>query len=349
MNTLYLHVGPHKTGTTAIQKFFLDNQQFLLKFNIFYPKRFQRVFGHHDFRELLLDNSMTQEDINFFDNQAHDFLLSSEDFISLGSPSFEHLRSSLRSTKIVPIYAWRRASHKLYSIWQEVIKHGGTIDFFSYYHDHLAHPAQSQMLSADLKLNIFCHVFGKDNVRVLDYDASLRNSRLLKDFLQIIGVAWNDAFVTAENNPNSINRSMSIADIEIIRALNHIFKSRFDIHGDFVRTHYIQQTEALTQAGLNKLKMIVGAYEQVITVGNYFIDIRCEKIMLDKFRDNLINYEPSTTVSELKIAQPDWIFDTEAQSILNELTNVLQIKQKKQELKSSIMSNLTQIFRKKRA
>ncbi len=341
MNTCYLHVGPHKTGTTAIQRFLLDNQKLLFKSNIVYPKRFQSLAGHHDFRELLLNNSLCQGDIEFLGNQAHDFLLSSEDFISLGKASFEYLRSSLGSTKIVLIYAWRRASLKLYSIWQEVIKHGGTISFFSYYHDHLAYPAQSEMLSADLKLSMFCHVFGKDNVRVLDYDASSRNNRLLEDFLRIVGVGWDDSFVTSENDPNAINRSMCVTDIEIIRALNHIFKNRFDIHGGFVRINYIHQIEALKQVGLNRLKEIIGAYEQDITVGNYFIDRRCENIMTDKFHDNLFNYEPNTATNKLKIVQPEWIFDKEAQYLLNDLTNVLK---SRKNMENSFMKRLTQVF-----
>ena len=224
MNTLFLHVGPHKTGTTSIQKFLMDNQAELFKSNLVYPKRYMKIYGHHDFRNLLDKQNLSNEDIDFF-GQNHNFLLSSEDFISLGKEQFEYLRHSIENKKVVVIFSWRRASFKLYSIWQETIKHGATESFYSYYHSHLARPAQSQMLSADLKLNMLTHVFGKDNVKVLDYDESEQNNSLIQDFLTVCGVSWSEGFIKSDENSNAVNRSMDVTDIEIIRALNLIFKT----------------------------------------------------------------------------------------------------------------------------
>ncbi|WP_416305704.1 hypothetical protein [Neptunicella sp. SCSIO 80796] len=325
MNTLYLHVGPHKTGTTLIQKFLLDNQGWLFKSNLVYPKRYQKIFGHHEFRELIVNRQLSQEDRDFFNNEQHDFLLSSEDFISLNKDDFEYLKHNIESKKIVVIFGWRRASFKLYSIWQEVIKHGGTDTFFSYYHDHLARPGQSQMLSADLKLNMFSHVFGKENIRIIDYDASAKNNSLLRDFIKTLdNVEWQNDFVTAENNAEAVNRSMDITDIEIIRALNHQFKALYDIDGAWVRTQFAQQQEQLEEIGLGKLKSIISAYQQELTVGNYFIDIRCETIMADKFANNMINYEPNTVVKKIRLAKADWMFNPEGQKILNQITEHLK-------------------------
>ncbi len=324
MNTLYLHVGPHKTGTTLIQKFLLDNQALLFKSNLVYPKRFQKIFGHHQFRELIVNRQLSQEDKDFFNHAEHDFLLSSEDFISLNKDDFEYLKHCIESKRIVVIYAWRRASFKLYSIWQEVVKHGGTDTFFSYYHDHLARPGQSQMLSADLKLNMFRHVFGAENIKIIDYDASAQDNSLLNDFLQVIDIPWRSDFITAESNADATNRSMEITDIEIIRALNHVFKAGHGIEGAWVRTQYADLQEALHQAGLDELKKIIETYQQELVVGNYFIDNRCESIMADRFARNMINYRPNSTTKKIQLAKADWLFDTQAQVILKRITEEME-------------------------
>jgi hypothetical protein len=323
MNTLFLHVGPHKTGTTAIQKFLLDNQSELFKSNLVYPQRYMKIFGHHGFRDLLHKQALSQDDLAFF-QEKHDFLLSSEDFISLAKDKFEYLRYKVENKKIVVIFSWRRASFKLYSIWQETVKHGGTESFYSYYHNHLARPAQSQMLSADLKLNMFTHVFGKDNVKVLDYDASSQTDTLLADFLNICGIAWSDKVVTSDNNPQAINRSMDVTDIEIIRALNLIFQRYHSLQGSWVRENYIKQRDKLEVGGLSRLKEIVSQYKNELIVGNYFIDHRCEKIMVEKFSDNIVNYQPNTLTKKLLLAKDDWIFEPEAQLILSDLAKLLK-------------------------
>jgi hypothetical protein len=289
-----------------------------------YPKRFLSIFGHHAFRDLLNNQTLSNEDIQFFEQADNNFVLSSEDFISLNKDKFEYLRCAIESKQIEVIYSWRRASLKLYSIWQETVKHGGTQTFAAYYHDHLARPGMSQMLSADLKLNMFCHVFGRDNVKVLDYDASAANNSLLKDFISAVGLKWQDNFVTPENNENAINRSMDVTDIEVIRGLNQVFKVKHSITGAWVRQQYAALSEPLEQAGLAQLKQVISRYQRELTVGNYLIDNRGEKIMSDKFKDNLLNHQVCQTRKSIRLAEPEWIFETEAQTLMAELTRVLE-------------------------
>ena len=323
MKTLYLHVGPHKTGTTFIQKSMLDNAAEIFRSNLVYPKRFLRIFGHHDFRDALASKAIHRRDLDFFKGAEQNFLLSSEDFISLTAEHFGYLRDAFPDMRFIVLYAWRRAGFRLYSIWQETVKHGGTSTFFDYYHEHLARPGHSMMLSPDLKLGMFSQVFGKENVRVIDYDASTRNGSLLRDFLTAVDVPWTESFVTPENNPEAVNQSMDFADIEVIRALNHILAQRFGINGASVRLEYARQLERLEQAGLAGLKALVRQYHLVLTVGNYQIDNRCERIMAEQFRQNMLNYEPNTSVKNITVARPDWVLDLEAQKILNGLADIL--------------------------
>ena len=325
MNKLFIHVGPHKTGTTSIQKFLLDNRVLLFKDNLVYPKRHSTIFGHHGYRQLIQDKTLDKEEVEFF-NEPHDFLLSSEDFISLNKADFEYLRETITSKQIVILFAWRRASFKLYSIWQETIKHGGTDTFYAYYHDHLARPGQSQMLSPDLKLNMFSQVFGKDNIRIIDYDAAAKQDDLLPVFCSTMERKWRGDFVTPEKNVNALNRSMDIADIEVIRALNHLFKSHWGITGADVRVAYKEQHNLLLENGLERLKAVIGQHETQLTVGNYFIDNRAEKLMNERYRDQIVNYQPLSETKSLKLVNPDWMFEKEAHAILEGLAGTLKSK-----------------------
>lgn len=322
MNNLYIHVGPHKTGTTIIQKFLMDNKQALFGQNTVYPKRFQRIFGHHNFRDLVADKALSEDDIAFF-NEPHDFLLSSEDCISLEREHWEYLQSMMPNKNIIIVFAWRRASLKLYSIWQETVKHGGTESFFSYYHDHVARPGQSQMLSADLKLNMLSHVFGKHNIRILDYDACARNDDLLQQFCAITDIKWQDDFALPFDNNNARNESMNIADIEIIRALNYRFKASHNLQGAQTRTLYTDNLGKLSDADIEGLKNHVTGHLRELTVGNYFIDNRGEKVMLERFAENIRNYEPHSELKKVKVALDSWLMSPVAQASLHNITTVL--------------------------
>jgi hypothetical protein len=292
-----------------------------------YPKRYQAIFGHHLLREAIKERTITDDDLAFFNSELSDFVISSEDFISLDKSDFEYLRRVFDSKKIVVLFTWRRASFKLYSIWQETIKHGGTQNFFSYYHEHLAKPGASQMLSADLKLGMFCNVFGKANVKVIDYEASTSNNSLLQDFVSVIGLNWDASFITPENNVNAVNRSMNIEDIEIIRALNQIMFNKYDKRGAWVRNKYSELCEKSEPLNLVKLKSIISNFVTTLTVGNYFIDHRCEKLMCEKFSSNIVNYQPNVRTRTLAVAESDWMFLEEAQSIVRELCEqILDIK-----------------------
>ncbi len=324
MKTLYLHVGPHKTATTFLQKFMLDNATELSQSNLVYPRRMFRIFGHHPFRDALADRAIAPQDIAYLRDAGHDLLLSSEDLISLEGFQFSYLRDLLPDTRIIAVYAWRRAGFRLYSIWQETIKHGGTSTFFDYYHHHLAYPANSMMLSPDLKLGMLSRVFGKANVRVLDYDASTRHGSLVSDFLAALDRPWREDYMVPSDDPLAANPSMDFADTEVIRALNHIFAQRFDTHGASVRVGYFEHLAGLEQAGLEELKALIRNYHLVLDVGNYQIDVRAEQIMANTFKDNMLNYEPNTSVKQVTIARPDWVLDLAAQRLLNTLAQTLK-------------------------
>ncbi len=323
MKKLFLHVGPHKTGTTAIQKFMLDNAKQCFKQNLVYPKRHLHIFGQHKFRELIVNKSIDAETIEFFKNNEHNFVLSSEDFISLNEEQFKYLRQKLDGIHIIVIFSWRRASFKLFSIWQEVIKHGGTIDFFQYYHEHLARPALSQMLSPDLKLNMLSRVFGKDNIKVIDYEASASQKRLYQDFVSACEINWSDTFNVQAIDENAKNASMELIDVEIVRALNQLMLERFSYSGSTVRIAFSKFKGHLNPGLLKQLRENISGHVIDLKIGNYFIDSRAEKVMQDLYSQQMSNFQMNTDTRLLKIVSSEWLLNVNTGNLIERIGDEL--------------------------
>lgn len=325
---LFIHVGPHKTGTTLIQKILLDNQSELLKNGLFYPKNYVRIFGHHHFRDLIKDRALTNHDHDFFKDIKSNVLLSSEDFISFSVDDFKYLKSSFADFDINIIYSWRRSSLKMYSIWQEIVKHGKSISFFEFYHEHLARPGQSYMLSADLQVSRFVNVFGQHNVHLIDYDKSCLDNNLLDVFFSIIGCEYKSSYLDGSKNRISSNVSLNPYDTEIIRVLNSLMADKYNLVGNVVRETYLENHSALDFDLLSKLTDMMKEHVVELSVGDYFIDKRVEKIMSDKFSSRFINLDKKTYQNIIHIVKDNWLLNQNSFGLLNELAEQLNEKVK---------------------
>ena len=324
LKTLFLHVGPHKTGTTLLQKFMKDNQKSLSQSGLFYPYRFMMFFGHHELQKKINVRKLSAEDLAFINQHPQNLLFSSENFIFLGERDFDYIRESFSSRQIKIIYSWRRSSYKLYSIWQEYIKHGGTQDFFSYYHEHLSRPVSSPQLSPEIKLNMLSRVFGKENLIILDYDTSLKNNSLVEDFLKTVNILPSPLFIRDDDNPQARNQSKDIEDIEIIKSLNYIIPREHEVQRGWVSKYYDVNDPELLDAGLDELKEIIQDHSRVLNIGNYFVDLRNEQQMVALFSDNMVNYAKNLEPSKLRVCEGSWMLNSRAVELLGDIAQVMK-------------------------
>ncbi|MGR5120714.1 hypothetical protein ACPV5W_18485 [Vibrio astriarenae] len=314
--TIYLHVGPHKTGTTLIQKICLDNQQELLKQGLFYPRNYLRIFGHHILRDKIKNRDLSQEDVVFFNSHKGNLLLSSEDFISLTPNDFKYFKQKLSGFEVKVIYSWRRSSLKMYSIWQEVIKHGSSVNFFEYYHQHLSRPGQSYLLSADKQVKRFIDIFGEDNVKIIDYDNSLSNKSLVVDFLSIMDCSLDEDKVTSSNSKVSENKSLTYMDVEIIKVLNSVFRIKYNVTGNSVREAYLRCLSDERIDVIDEVYNVLEEHKIEMNVGDYFIDRRNEDILSKQYIKNIVNYKKSEITKKVTLVSTDWIFRSKSQKMI---------------------------------
>jgi hypothetical protein len=178
------------------------------------------------------------------------------------------------------------------------------------------------MLSPDLKVGTFCQVFGKQNVIVIDYENSANTNRLIQDFLSVLGIPDNLDFVS-QSDANSQNRSMALVDTEIVRALNHIMSATYGQSGAHIRNTYQQNKSELNVDEINELETIINAHCRDLSVGNYFIDVRAEQVMSNRFADNIINHEPNSAIKKVKIASGEWTLNRRALEIIDNIAAIV--------------------------
>lgn len=321
---LYLHVGPHKTGTTLIQKTMLDNQGLLLHKGLFYPKGFLSIFGHHEFRNKVKGREITEDDVSFLKHTGKNVLLSSEDFISLNEDDFRYLKERLVDFEIEVIYAWRRANKKLFSIWQEYVKHGGQDTFFEYHFPHIARPATSGMLSPDVKLSMLARVFGKTNISIIDYDAAAKADNLLELFCRLVGLEDSSELTVPLQDKNASNKSMKFHESELLRALNCHFAQTMNMTGVAVRLAFNEYKTQLDQKLLQDLLAIIEKDVIHVNADKYFIDQRSENLLTSKFEPCLVNYEENLLLNSFGVSSQKWLVGERARSMFESLANQLQ-------------------------
>lgn len=143
---LYLHIGTHKTGTTALQVLLAENYDKLLVQNILFPKSgrpWQRG-GQHNIAWQLSNDSRFRSEFGTLKTLCDEIKNTPADNIIISSEDFECLYVKPRSLQIfkkhlddigcqvnIVIFLRERVSYSE-SLYKELLKHGLNISFAQY-------------------------------------------------------------------------------------------------------------------------------------------------------------------------------------------------------------------------
>lgn len=138
MSELILHIGAHKTATTALQNVLSRSEQLLAQADIIYPRISWFQFAQHrlafGFKNITDPTSGDQPDpieeiagLNavLAENPGKRILISSEELFSLSPASLTLLRTHLRAKKVRIIACVRRPDEMLLSIYNQKAKTPG--------------------------------------------------------------------------------------------------------------------------------------------------------------------------------------------------------------------------------
>lgn len=220
MAELILHIGAHKTATTALQRLLSQSEDYLARENIVYPRVSWFQFAQHRLA-FSLKNMMdpAQGDRpSMFDeienvknvlekNPGKRILLSSEELFSLRPDALEFLRSNLSSYKVRIIACVRRPDEMLLSIYNQKAKTPNNGFSLSLVH-FLQHPrAIDPDISYGEQLGKWMDCFGEEALSVFNYE----DGEPIDSFFTLLGIE-----PPAEKKP-MVNRSVSAPVVEIMR------------------------------------------------------------------------------------------------------------------------------------
>lgn len=236
MSTLYLHIGPPKTGTTTIQNFLSDNQEALSAHGICFPDlgyRYPGIDRHRTGHFLVRQRPHEGQKVSDFKKgldklqklslQYDSIILSDEGIWKDGihmTRFWKRLLAELQKRQIdlrIIVYL-RRQDLWVQSFWSQKIKVGKTsLDFqeFLRFLNESSYP-----LDYCAYMDMLSDIFGKDAliIRVMERGQFQGPEHsLVSDFLDIFGLSLSDGFIEQQELRNP---KISGTYLEIKRMLN---------------------------------------------------------------------------------------------------------------------------------
>jgi hypothetical protein len=247
--TLYIHIGAHKTGTSAIQRFLSTNREILKGNGYLYPGH---DIAHHDmaeeFRTLSLPqiiNNPKRATHTYFDeidnSNLNKFIVSSEVFERSGH-FVDHLKNFLMNKYQVKIIFYiRRQDDKIESIYNASVKNPqarSDIPFSEFISNQSEISQHGRFcLSRCCKkfgeldyysvLHPWSQAFGKENIIVRCYEKEQLPKDIFHDFLGTVGLNLDTRYRIPEEK---VNMSLNWDLIDIIRICNTRFRDDLRFH-----------------------------------------------------------------------------------------------------------------------
>jgi hypothetical protein len=226
---LILHIGVHKTGSTAIQHWMSENWDLLAGKRLLYPFAYMVNAGHHELawalgkRSRKSSSAATPQEIvhSILEEaetaRAETIVLSSEAFERLKKPEIENLKALFRGLPAEIIVYLRRQDDALLSIYNQRVKSSA-----NRYCGTLGELARNSKVLSRLDYRAlterWSEVFGADALRVKIYDQDrFPEGNVIPDFLANFGIVLEGQLTTQHKD---INRSIDPLSTEIIRRLN---------------------------------------------------------------------------------------------------------------------------------
>ncbi len=220
MAEIVLHVGRHKTGTTALQSFLALNEDRLLeREGVLYPRtgRDPRNHYHHSlFRDVVeagrpMDASLVAEVLDESKRRgARRVLLSSEMLSrkSVTGDQLQEIRNSFGNNSVSIIVYLRRQDALLQSMYAERVRRG-----------LLAAPDTIHDIDVCLDFHAFIRtyaaVFGNTAITIRVYEHAAQN--IFKDFLEALGAAFDSEYILPERRRNE---RLPWSYVELLRRAN---------------------------------------------------------------------------------------------------------------------------------
>jgi len=224
---LIIHIGAAKTGSSALQKFLLENRKVLEKEGYYYPVHGldkNGISGGHSNLGLAIIQNDEEKSHNIFETYINEakkknckLLISAESLFN-HPEKLKNLVSNYRC-KIIAFY--RDPLESLFSNYNQGIKrHFQTLDINSVCRNMLK--GNNNSLSG-LIFEKWCEQFGKENISIVEYDMEFFKKVSIQEiFLNILNISKNRISKIKPKKFIKINKSYNLANLELKRILNFV-------------------------------------------------------------------------------------------------------------------------------
>jgi hypothetical protein len=218
---IVLHVGPHKTATTWLQRNFHHNAEALEKAGWLYLQVGERVaIAHHDLSDNPKDilDAKSRKVAQFrkiFDRAAEknlSVLLSSEGFAKWRPNALATLRAIAAPHEFRVVYTLRDPISLVYSVWLQKVKSGGPKTFPEHYAEQVRKADKSRLLDPLSDIDKFAGI-EDSSLSVLLYDEISRQKRdifdvFCEDILNVGRLPHDSAGTANEREPLEMTEFM---------------------------------------------------------------------------------------------------------------------------------------------
>ena len=243
--TRLLHIGPHKTGTTAIQGALHLARERLAAEGVVYPGR-----GRQPLWPILAVTGQPallggpRPEISYWDNLVREIraagdqrvVLSSEFFAEADDATARRVIADLGGARVHVVVTLRSLTRILPSQWQQYLQNGFHFRYLEWLEGILNDPPRTptpgfwRRHRHDALVTRWAAENGPENLTVIVLDESDR-LMLLRVFESMLGLPGG--FLVPEET--AANRSLTAAETELVRLLNEEFSRRDWPHRNYAR------------------------------------------------------------------------------------------------------------------
>lgn len=233
-----LHVGVHKTGTTAMQAALSDARPDLRDANVLYPGKrgaqhrpalavTQRTWGWKERGGAAYDRKIFDSLAREVGSHKGRVAISSEFFCEADLATAAEITAALGGDRVHVVITLRNLGRLLPSSWQQYLKYGLTARYEPWL-QNVFDERKGSMTPSFWRRNAHGDVIsrwkaavGQENVSVLIVDGVDRSS-MFRTFAQLLGI---EPEILVSRMNLTANRSMTVAEAEMLRQLNKRVKT----------------------------------------------------------------------------------------------------------------------------
>ena len=220
-----VHVGPHKTGSTALQLAFNDGRDALATAGIHYARTGLRGYAHFDLVDWARDRHELDPDaLRAEGGEAPTLLVSCENIVHLDAAGHERIRDALPADRPVRVvYYLRRLPDLWVSHWEELTKHGQVLSLGDYLANQtVLRTPRNNRIDQVAQIELLERVFGEGTVEIVGYDAARdAEGGMVDDFVRSV-LSLDPAGLGLKSR--MVNASEPRARMELVRLVNRIHR-----------------------------------------------------------------------------------------------------------------------------